>query len=258
MTWSESRSLSLQPLDRPRTPPLAVADVDRDPRADLLGQRVVGERRLLGRELRPAQRHRQRHQLVLAGEVLVAQALDVVGMRDRARQVRPLLVARAVGEDGARAGVLEALDRGVGVGRRGEVVGPVEQRRDPRVERLGGAQEVADVGVLGAEVLGEARVDPHQVVTEGPVGGEEPQRRLPGVPVGVDEARHRDRVGHRDALRVGDAEVGADVDDLAVLDQDLPRFKHARDPGPWSVRFQLRSAVAQPKFPPFPRPTLTT
>ena len=142
---------------------------------------------------------------------------------------RPPLAARrhAVRVHGADAGVLQALDRRVRVVGRVRDVRPVEQRRDACVERLERAGVVADVDVLGTIEAPDLAEHDREVVVERARRQDAADRRLPGVPVGVDEAGHHDHPGGVDLLRVRDAEVRADVDDLAVLDEDLPIRKIA-------------------------------
>jgi hypothetical protein len=154
--------------------------------------------------------------------VLGADAAGVLGVRHRIGEDVPLRGATAVGEDGAGPRLAQSFDRRVGMLGSGEVVGPVEQRRDPRVERLDRAEQVPYIGVLGTEVAGEAGVQAGHVLAEGPVAGDRPQLRLPGVAVGVDEARHHDRaarVDHRRPFR--GLEVGADRGDPLAFDEDV-------------------------------------
>ena len=64
-------------------------------------------------------------------------------------------------------------------------------------------------------------MDPRHVVPVGPVGGNIPDDRLPGVSVGVDKARHQDVAAEVDHLSVCHSQVLADGDDAAFLDQNL-------------------------------------
>ena len=63
--------------------------------------------------------------------------------------------------------------------------------------------------------------DPPEVVLERPVRADAAQRRLPGVAVGVHEARHHDLSGHVEDLAVARLEVGLDRGDASVLDQHV-------------------------------------
>ena len=168
-----------------------------------------------------AGRERERDQAVVGGEVGVADASDVLGMVQLAERP-PLAAGRdAVGVDRADAGVLQTLDRRVGVIGRVVDVRPVEQRRDAAVERLERAGVVADVDVLGAVVAADAAEHDREVVVERAAREDAADRRLPRVPVRVDEPRHDDHPGRVDLLRVGDVEAAPDLDDLAVLDEDV-------------------------------------
>ena len=123
------------------------------------------------------------------------------------------LGAAAVGENSPRAGVEQPLDRPVGVLRGGEVVRPVQQRGDARVERFDRAEQVAGIRVLGPVALAQPGVHAPQVVEQGPVGGDVVKRRLPRVAMGVDESGHHDHPGGVDLLGVPDLEVRPDGDD---------------------------------------------
>ena len=98
----------------------------------------------------------------------------------------------AVRVDGADAGFGQAADRRVGVLRRVVDVRPVEQRRDAGVERLERADQVRDVDVLGAVLDADVVEHPGEVLVERAAREDAAHRRLPRVPVGVDEARHDD------------------------------------------------------------------
>ena len=124
-------------------------------------------------------------------------------------------------EDGAHPGVLERLDRGIGVRRGREVVRPVDERRDAAVERLESAEVVAGVGVLGAEVLAESGVQAREVLGERPVRRDLADHRLPGVAMGVDEAGENDASGDVDDLGISGIEIRADRGDHAVRDEDV-------------------------------------
>src|SRR5207248_1560531 len=58
-------------------------------------------------------------------------------------------------------------------------------------------------------------------VVERARGWDAPDRRLPRMAVRVDKARHHDHPGRVDDFRVGDVEAPADLDDLAVVDEDV-------------------------------------
>jgi len=99
-------------------------------------------------------------------------------------------------------------------------VRPVDQRGDAGVEALERAGQVGRVHVLRA-VYGRERVeDLDEVVIEGGIGGDVADRRLPGVPVGVDEAGDDDGAGRVDDLRVG-VERRSDRHDRVTVDEHI-------------------------------------
>ena len=121
-------------------------------------------------------------------------------------------------------------DRRVRVVRRVHDVRPVDQGRDARVERLEGAPAVRGQHVVGAVVRRELVEDAPEVGDQREVRSAGPDRRLPGVAVGVDEARDDDVAGRVDDLRPVGRDVRPDGRDLVVLDQDA-RARQLSDVG---------------------------
>ena len=186
----------------------AAVDVQGDGRADLAPRGPVGGIERGGEG--------QRDELVLAGEILATQPFDVAGIL----VLRPGR-AGAVPVDRADARFLEAADRGVGVLGRVRDVRPVQQRGDPGVQRAPRAQEVAGVHVVGAVDPAGRRADVAEVVRIEPaVGQDVAELSLPGVPVGIDEARHDDH-GRRVDLARRRPQIRPDRGDLAALDQHV-------------------------------------
>src|SRR4029450_11044329 len=171
----------------------------------------------------PAGGQGQGQQAVAGGEVGVADPAHVVG-RDGDPAVVPVVVERgvgaAVGVLGADAGLLEALDAGVGVLGGVVDVRPVDQGRDAGVDALQGPGQVAGVDVLGPVQGGEGVEDLHEVGAEGGVGGAAADGRLPGVPVGVDEPGDDDPAVGVHHLGVG-VDLGRDLGDPVPLDEDV-------------------------------------
>ena len=130
-------------------------------------------------------------------------------------------VAEAVGEDRPDAGLLKALDRGVGVSRRVHDVRPVDEGRDARVDALEGAPEVGREDVVGPIVRAELVEDRAEVGDQRVVRGARPDRRLPRVAVAVDEARDHDVAGGVDDLRAVRGQVGPDGLDRGAVDEDV-------------------------------------
>ena len=89
------------------------------------------------------------------------------------------------------------FDRRVGVVRRVHDVRPVDERRDARVDALERAPLVRGVDVLGPVLGRELVEDRAEVGDQRVVRRAGPDRRLPGVAMGVDEARDDDVAGRR-------------------------------------------------------------
>ena len=129
-----------------------------------------------------------------------------------------------VGEHRAEARILQRLDHRVGVRGRGLDVGPVQERRDPRVDSAECREQVADVRVLRPERRRQLVQDERDVAgpaLERDVRADVPQEPLPDVTVGVDEPGHDDHPRRVDRLGVRGHEVGTDLDDRAAVDQDV-------------------------------------
>ena len=194
----------------------------------------------------PARSHRERHQPVVAREVAVADAADVLGRVQLAleppRVERRVRVAVAV--DGAEARVAEAADRLVGVLRRVVDVRPVEERRDAGVDRLERAEVVPGVDVL-RPVRGRELVEHEvEVAAEADVGRDPADHGLPRVPVRVDEAGDDDAAGRVDDLGVAGLERVADGRDPVVLDEDVAAVEVAELRSPWSAHDHRGAARA--------------
>ena len=91
----------------------------------------------------------------------------------------------------------------------------------PGVERLERAGVVADVDVLGAVVPADAAEHHREVVVERAGREDAADRRLPRVPVRVDEPRHDDHAARVDLLGIAYLEASADLDDHPVLDEHV-------------------------------------
>jgi hypothetical protein len=69
---------------------------------------------------------------------------------------------------------------------------PVEDGRDPGIERAQRAHEIADARVFGPHYRACRSGDVAAVVRQQAVGQDAAKRALPHVPVRVDESRHDD------------------------------------------------------------------
>ena len=101
-------------------------------------------------------------------------------------------------------------------------MGPVKHGGDPRVQRLDDPQQVGGVEVLGPVILAQHAADCLEVGGQGPVNTSPSGQRLPGVPVGVDEAGKHDHALGLDHLRTVCRKLAPNRGDLAVLHQDVP------------------------------------
>ncbi len=216
----------VEPRHGSRLAPFAVTDVDRDPGADLPGQGVVPDRRLFGCELRTAKCQTHGHELVFGIEVLLPDSPDVVRVRDGAGDL-PLRGATTVSEHRTSTRFHQAFDRRVGMLRRCQVVRPVQHRGHAGVHRIDHPQKVSEVRILRPEVSAEAGMEAGEVVGESPVTGHGTQDCLPGVPVGVDEAGHDDRVRGVDHLGIAGIDPLADGCDALAFDQHVPVVNYA-------------------------------
>ena len=156
-------------------------------RAALNCASVASRRAAKGRQI-------ERDELVVAGEILLAQPRDVAGIFGGCDLHDPagLVLAGAVGEHRAHAGVLQSLDAGVGVRGRILDVRPVEHAGHAGVDRAKRADVVGGVDVVRRHLGAEGALHDVAVVLQRAVGQHVAQKALPHMPVGVDEARHDD------------------------------------------------------------------
>ncbi len=150
------------------------------------------------------------------------------GMRDvgeRHRVVAAHGLGGAVREHRADAAVGEAVDRALRHLERRDVVAPVDQRGDAGVDLRQRADQVGDVIVLGVVARGEVAVHVLEVVGGQPLRADAAQRGLPGMHMGVDEARHDDLVGGVDGFVGRGSQVAADGLDAIAVEQQLSAFE---------------------------------
>ena len=204
-----------------------------------------------------------------AGQVAVDRQ-DAAGVVGAEPPVLERRVREAEGEDRSDARLLEPPDGLVGMGRRVHDVRPVDERRDPGVGALERAPQVARVDVVGPVVRGEPVEDAGEIGTQREVRRARPDRGLPGVPVGVDEAGDDDvarRVDHPGSVRgqpvtdggdpvALDEHVGAGhlaerrvlgehdptLDEHAVGHRSFPRLRFARIGWVWGMGL-MRASV---------------
>lgn len=189
----------------------AVAHVHGDRQAEVAGRPPFGECVLLARDLGAQRRQRHCHP---AGEQL---PVDAPGLG-----VEVAVAAVAVAEHRPDAGRAQCGDARVRVGGAELDVRPVDQRRDAGVQAFERAGERPGVDVVRAVAGRQLAEDAGQVGGERAVGEDRAERRLPGVAVRVDEARHDDAAGGVDRLGAGGGgQFSADRGDAAVLDEHV-------------------------------------
>ena len=204
---------------------LADADVDGDGRADVARRLELREQRLG----RTAGRQEQRRQLIVAGEILLAQPRDIARIFGRRDLPDPagFVLPGAVGEDRPDARIHQPLDAGVGVLRRILDVRPVEHAGHAGVDGAERAEQVRRVDVVRRHLGAERALHHVAVVFERAVRQDVAQEALPHVPVGIDESRHHDRVRRVDHLGVRRIDVRPHRGDALALDQHVGLFEVA-------------------------------
>ncbi len=130
-------------------------------------------------------------------------------------------VREAEGKHGADAGVLQPAQRFIAVIRRVHDVGPVHERGDAGVQAFQGAPQVAGIDVIGPVLGRELVQDRPEVRAQRVVRRGRADGRLPGVPMGVDEAGNDDVPIGVDHLRAIGRQVRPDLRDRVALDQDV-------------------------------------
>ena len=199
---------------------LADAGMNADAGADVAGslERVEDQ---LGRAGRG--RHVQRQKLIVAGEILLAQtcnvARELVSLHFPESAVLVLRVA--IGEHGSDTGIRQRLDDRVRVLRGVVDVRPVQHRGDAGVDGAERAEQVGGIDIIGRHLRAERPLHDVAVVFERAVRQHVAQITLPHVAVGIDEARHHDRLGGIDHVCVGCSDVRLHRGNPAALDQDI-------------------------------------
>ena len=134
----------------------------------------------------------------------------------------------AVREDGTDRQLDVRADRLLTVLRRVDDVAPVEHRGDAVVQCFGDRGPGRDVHVLRRERDSEVRPNARTQVSQDSVHRDAPERLVPEVPVGVDQAGHDDpaRPVDRFGIRV---DRGRDGSDDPVLDEDVALTQRSHD-----------------------------
>jgi len=165
----------------------------------------------------------ERDELIVAGEILLAQARDVARILG-SFCLPPAAIDRlriAVGEHGPHAGIGERLHGGIGVLGRVVDVRPIEDAGDAAVDGTERTEVIAGIHVIRGVVGAECFLHDRNVVVERTIRQHVAQDALPHVPVRVDETGHYDHAGGIDHLGVGRGDIGPHCRDLAALDQHV-------------------------------------
>jgi hypothetical protein len=97
-------------------------------------------------------------------------------------------------------------------------VAPVDQRGDAGVDLGQRPHQIGDVVVLGLVTGRQIGMDVLEIIRGHPFGADAAQRRLPGVHVSVDQARHDDLVRCIDHLVGGGIKISAGgLDGVAAI-----------------------------------------
>ena len=159
---------------------------------------------------------------------------------------------RAVGENRADARFLERIDGGVCMSGRVDDVAPVEQRRDAGIDLVERADEIADIDVL-RRVKPDHLADQHaEILVERPVGGDTAQCSLPEMDVPIDKARHGDHATAVDLDHRPAADISANGNDLAIVDEQIARIDdpdcgiHRNDGCAFNSEFEVASLASPP------------
>jgi len=129
----------------------------------------------------------------------------------------------AVKEDATDTGMVQRRHIRVGVPGAAQVVGPVRDSGDPRVQGLQRTPQGPGIDIDGGVVRRDALHHRSHVSQQGMLTGAPAQRALPHMAMGVDHPRH-----HHPPSRIDDARIGGllrkirtHCGDLPVPDQDV-------------------------------------
>ena len=130
-------------------------------------------------------------------------------------------LGRAVEEGRTDASLKQAFDGCIVVRRRRVVVAPVDQGGGAAVDLVERAHQGGDVQIFGLKHRGQARMHLGEVFQQRPVGSQSPQRRLPGVHMGIDQPGNDDLPAGIDLLsRIG-MDARRDLGDAIALHQNV-------------------------------------
>ena len=214
-----------------RSPGLAAALVHRRDQPEFARQGEVVGADVEGRVMRSQDRHAERDQGLAVGEGAAQQPFDLPARVRHLREMRltglGIGLGGAVEESGADAALLECGDTSICVFGCRIVVRPVDQRRDAMVELVERAGQGGDVDVVGDEHRRQPGMHVAEIFQQGPVGRDRAQGGLPGMHVGVDQARQHEVAATVDCRRIRSFEIGTNGSDARALDQHVAPGQHA-------------------------------
>ena len=198
--------------------------------AELTRQAKILLRNFIGGVVGSEDRKAQCDQSV-AGRQPLHQPLDLAArMRHLPERFLPRLgigLGRAVEKSGADSRFDESVDGAIGMGGRGIVVAPVDQRGRAAVDLVKRPHQRCDVDVLGSELGGKPRVHMMKIFEDRPVPGHAAKRSLPGMLVRVDEAGQHDAARGFNDFRMRRRDLRRNFAYAPVFDQHVAPLKVA-------------------------------
>ena len=98
---------------------------------------------------------------------------------------------------------------------------PVEDRRRADIDLVERADKIAEIGIVRGVAWRDPCMHFMQVFRDRPVAGDAADAGLPGMKMGVHEARHDNHACGIDHLRAGRADRLANFLDLVAIDKDV-------------------------------------
>lgn len=126
-----------------------------------------------------------------------------------------------MGKDSPHTGFSQAANGLIGMVRAVHDVGPIEQRGDAAIQRLERPQQVRRIDILGPIGRRKSGPDALEILAQGPIGRDTAQHALPGVPVGVDQARQDDHLRRIDDVGIFNRQVRPHRRDQTIFDEDV-------------------------------------
>ena len=191
----------------------------------LAGEFEVVHRHVIGRVVRAQNGQTQREQAVLAGKAGFEQALDLAARMwhfpKRFLTRLGIGLGRAVEKHRPDSRCGQTIDARVGVRRGGVVVAPIGQCGGAAVDLVQRPHQVGNMDVGRLEQGGQSGVHLFEIFDHRPIGRHTAQTRLPGVHVGIDQARDDDGATGIDHLGIVGLDVRGNGGDALAIDQHV-------------------------------------